>query len=106
VDGTGAVRIGASSGRDVEGTIDHRLHAFYRLVQINPKLFKIQPSPAVFSQRKSKKKAWISLDSLGGIEPFQGVAPTPQGEKSCLAAFPLNWLSNKPRFRSREHPPG
>jgi hypothetical protein len=62
-----------------------------------------RPCSAKGNQRK---KTWISLDSLGGNEPFQGVAPTPQGEKSCLAAFPLNWLSNKPRFRSREHPPG
>ena len=81
----------APEADDVEGAIDHRLYAFYRLVQINPKLFKIQPSPAMPSQRKSKKEAWISLDSLGGNEPFQRVALTPQGEKSCLAPFPCNW---------------
>jgi hypothetical protein len=45
--------------------------------QINPKLFKIQPSRAKPCQRKSKQKAWISLDSLGGNEPFQGVIVTP-----------------------------
>jgi hypothetical protein len=52
----------------------------YCFVQINPKFFKIQPSPATPSQRKSKKKAWISLDSLGGNEPFQRVIVTPRAK--------------------------
>jgi hypothetical protein len=36
--------------------------------------------PATLEQRESKKKAWISLDSLGGNEPFQWVIVTPQGK--------------------------
>jgi hypothetical protein len=68
----------------------HRFHAFSRLIQINPKFSQIQQSPAMPSQRKSKKKAWISLDFLVGIEPFQWVIVTPQGKKSFLAPFPRN----------------
>jgi hypothetical protein len=46
--------------------------------QVKSKLSQIQQNPAKPGQRKSKEKAWISLDSLGGNEPFQGVAPTPR----------------------------
>jgi hypothetical protein len=74
----------------VEGANVHMLCAFVRLFQINPKLFKIQPSPATPAKENQRKKAWISLDSLGGNEPFQGVIVTPRGKKSCLAPFPLN----------------
>jgi hypothetical protein len=35
-----------------------------------------QASPSA-SQILPKKKAWISLDRLGGNEPFEEVAPTP-----------------------------
>jgi hypothetical protein len=72
--------------------------------QINPKLFKIQPSPGAPSQRKSKKKAWIFLDSLGGNEPFQGVALTPKGKKSFLAPFLPDSPRTVPAFVP-EHPP-
>src|SRR5271156_5121046 len=53
---------------------------------------------------RPSKKAWIPLDSLGGNEPFQGVALTPQGKKSCLAPFPRNWPSHGRAFVP-EHPP-
>jgi hypothetical protein len=39
--------------------------------QIKQSRAKLEPNPA-------KEKAWIPLDRLRGIEPFQGVAPTPQ----------------------------
>src|SRR5271163_1144263 len=52
-------------------------------------------------QRESKKKAWISLDSLVRNEPFQGVALTPWGKKSFVAPPIPNWPSHKPRFRFR-----
>jgi hypothetical protein len=42
-----------------------------------------RPNPG---QENQRKKAWISLDSLGGIEPFQWVVVTPQGRKSFLAS--------------------
>jgi hypothetical protein len=71
------------------------------LIQINPKFFKIQQSPAKPEQSQSKKKAWISLDSLGGNEPFQGVVLTPQGKKPFLAPFSLAIGIAEPRFRSR-----
>jgi hypothetical protein len=61
--------------------------------QADPKSSQIQQSPDKRKQNKSKKKAWNSLDSLVRIEPFQGVALTPQGKKSCLAPFPRNWPS-------------
>jgi hypothetical protein len=46
--------------------------------QAKSKLSQIQQNPAKPGQRKSKEKALISLDSLGGNEPFQRVAPTPR----------------------------
>jgi hypothetical protein len=48
-------------------------------------LSQIQQNPAKPSQRKSKEKAWISLDFLGGNEPFQGLALTPQALFSFFA---------------------
>jgi hypothetical protein len=63
---------------------------YFIVIQISPKLFKIQPSPGKPEQSQSKKKAWISLDSLGGIEPFQRVALTPGAKNLGLAPFPRN----------------
>jgi hypothetical protein len=57
--------------------------------QAKSKFFKIRPSRAKGSQRKSKEKAWISLDSLVGIEPFQGVAPTPKAKRLFSPFFSL-----------------
>jgi hypothetical protein len=45
--------------------------------QAGPKSSQIEQNPAKRNQRKSKEKAWISLDSLRRIEPFQGPAATP-----------------------------
>jgi hypothetical protein len=45
--------------------------------QGNSKSSRIQQSRAKPGQRKSKKKAWISLDSLVRNEPFQWVTLTP-----------------------------
>jgi hypothetical protein len=47
----------------------------------------IQQNPAKPAQRKSKKKAWISLDFLVRIEPFQSVAATPCGKKFFSRPF-------------------
>jgi hypothetical protein len=69
LDGTGVDPQPAGSGpeADVEGAIDADFTHFPRIIHINPKFFKIQPSPADPKQRGSKKKAWISLDSLVDI---------------------------------------
>jgi hypothetical protein len=56
--------------------------------QARSKFFKIRPSRAKFQQRKSKKKAWISLDSLVRIERFQWVAATPPGKKNLSPLLP------------------
>jgi hypothetical protein len=59
--------------------------------QANPKFSQIQPNPPKPQQRKSKEKAWISLDSLVGIEPFQWFAPTPPpGAKRILL---VSWVA-------------
>jgi hypothetical protein len=42
-----------------------------------PQILQNPAKPGQAQPKKSKKKAWISLDSLGGNEPFQGVALTP-----------------------------
>jgi hypothetical protein len=70
----------------------------------SPNQPQIVQNPATPGQRKSKKKAWISLDSLGGNEPFQGVIVTPQGKKSFLAPFLRNCPSHSRAFVP-EHPP-
>src|SRR5208282_4382088 len=57
--------------------------------QANSKSSKIQQSPAKPEQRKSKEKAWIVLDFLVRNEPFQRVAPTPQG---IFSFFRIAWL--------------
>jgi hypothetical protein len=69
------------------------------LFQISPKFFKIQPSRPKARQRESKKKTWISLDSLGGNEPFQRVALTPRAKNLSWLHSPRNWPSHEPRFR-------
>jgi len=48
-----------------------------RQIQTKPKYSQIQQNPAKPEQRKSKEKAWISLDCLVRIEHFQRVALTP-----------------------------
>jgi hypothetical protein len=40
-------------------------------IQAGSKFSQIQQNPAKAEQSLSKEKAWILLDSLGGIEPFQ-----------------------------------
>jgi hypothetical protein len=72
-------------------TLMDALVTYFSVIQINPKFRKIQQSPAKSGPRQSKKKAWISLDSLGGNEPFQRVVVTPWGKKSFLAPSPPNW---------------
>jgi hypothetical protein len=56
-----------------------------RHFQAKSKSIQIYPNPAKLAQRKSKKKPWISLDSLVRIEPFQWVEPTPRAEFSSHA---------------------
>jgi len=54
-------------------------------------------------QRKSKKKACISLDWLRRIEPFQGLAPTPPGKFFLplrLLHHRLRWSADRPHEAS------
>jgi hypothetical protein len=45
--------------------------------QAGSKFIKAQQSQPKLSPNFSKKKAWISFDSLVGFEPFQWVVATP-----------------------------
>jgi hypothetical protein len=65
------------------------------------KLSQIQQNPAKPAQRKSKKKAWISLDFLVRIKPFQWVAATPWAKKFFSRSFPRPGLWPSPRFIRR-----
>ena len=65
-------------------------------VQAKSKLFKTYQSWAKPEPSFSKEKAWISLFSLGGIEPFQRVALTPWGKKVFFSAAFLAGDSNPP----------
>jgi hypothetical protein len=56
--------------------------------QAESKFTQIQQSPAKPGKEKQRKKALISLDSLGGIEPFQWVAPTPKGKIFFVRSSP------------------
>jgi hypothetical protein len=49
----------------------------YKEIQAAAKVSQIQQSRAGADQRAAKEKALISLDRLGGIGLFQGLAPTP-----------------------------
>jgi hypothetical protein len=51
-----------------------------------PNNAQIEPSLAALEQNLSKKKAWISFDSLRRIEPFQGFAAT-AGKKILSLTF-------------------
>jgi hypothetical protein len=70
---------------------------FSPFVQAKSKLSQIQQSPEKPGQGKSKKKAWICLDFLGGIEPFQWFVLTPRAKKSLPAPFPVAGLHEPPR---------
>jgi hypothetical protein len=54
------------------------------IIQPNPNLAKPSQASPSSGQIRSKEKAWISLDSLGGNEPFQRVIVTPLGTKIFL----------------------
>ena len=58
-----------------------------RQIQVKTKYSQIQQNPAKPEQRKSKEKAWISLDCLVRIERFQGVALTPWAIFSLSRSF-------------------
>ena len=53
-------------------------HCRFSLSQARSKSSQIEQNPAKPGPKQSKEKAWISLDSLGGNEPFQRLAPTPR----------------------------
>lgn len=55
--------------------------------QANSKFSQIEQNLAKPEQNGTKKEAWISLDSLLRIEPFQGLAPTPW---ALFSFAPLN----------------
>jgi hypothetical protein len=72
--------------------------------QANSKSIKIQQNAAKPEQRKSKEKAWIVLDFLVRNEPFQRVAPTPQG---IFSFFRIAWLELiLVMYFCRRQPPG
>jgi hypothetical protein len=52
--------------------------------QAGSKFIKAQQSQPKLSPNFSKKKAWISFDSLVGFEPFQWVVATPRAKKYLL----------------------
>jgi hypothetical protein len=79
--------------------------------QANPKFSQIHQNPPKSEQNKSKKKAWISFDSLVRFEPFQRVALTPWGKKVflrplgppkplALGAIPSNTPDPQSNFRT------
>jgi hypothetical protein len=72
-----------------QGQLSRRICVMVRF-QARTKSVKIQPSRAKKQQRKSKKKAWISFDSLWRIRPFQWVAATPQVKKIFPCSFSLS----------------
>jgi hypothetical protein len=84
--GTGAVGTGASSAP--ERTIDHRFCAFCRHIQINPKFFKIRPSPAKPEQSPSKKKGLDFLGFSWRKSAFSTGYHDPQGQKIFLGSIP------------------
>jgi hypothetical protein len=78
------------------------------LFQANSKFSQIEQSPANAEQNPSKKKAWISLDSLVRIEPFQTLALTPWAFFlfSPIASFRCAKFQTPSRLRrvaAREH---
>ena len=58
------------------------------LLQARSKSIQTRQSLAKLKQGAAKEKAWIALDRLGGIEPFQWVAPTAGAKRSSPAPFP------------------
>jgi hypothetical protein len=77
------------------------LNLYYgRSSKPNPNLAKSGQATAEASQRKSKKKSWIFLDSLRGIGPFQWVAPTPWAKKSLSALSLFFNLQDPAAFQS------
>jgi hypothetical protein len=52
--------------------------------QAESKFIKAQQSQPKLSPNISKKKAWISFDSLVGFEPFQWVIASPWAKKYLL----------------------
>jgi hypothetical protein len=71
------------------------------LFKTNPKFSQIQPSLTKPKQRKSKKKAWISLDFLRRFGLFQWVTATPQGKR----LFPAPYLPFASRALATLHSP-
>jgi hypothetical protein len=61
------------------------------IFQAQPKFSQIQQNPAKPEPNLSKETPLISLDSLGGIEPFQWVVATPRGKKLFSRSFPGHW---------------
>jgi hypothetical protein len=72
---------------------------YYHLpFQAGSKFLKIQPILAKPRPNSSKESAWISLDFLFRIEPFQSVALTPGDKNSFSASFPALGLTCPGRF--------
>jgi hypothetical protein len=57
------------------------------IFQAKSKFSQIQQNPAKPEQNQAKKRAWISLDFLRGIEPFQQVMPTPGAKKVLFVSL-------------------
>jgi hypothetical protein len=82
--------------------------------KLAPNLSKSSKAQPSLDPNKSKKKALISLDSLGDFEPFQWLAATPWGKKIfrlhlgspegfALTAIPQHGRSPSPFCRHLEH---
>jgi hypothetical protein len=73
--------------------------------QIGPKSSKIRQNPAKPAWRDSKEKALIGLDSHGRIEPFQGLALTPQAFFSLSSLSPFSPAVSARRFAGDQETP-
>ena len=87
----GGRRIARESISVAESSSAHHSRLSAKLKSIDSQIL---PSRAASEQNRSKEKALIALDLLGGIEPFQGVAATPRRQKSScsfLGPRPRRW---------------
>jgi hypothetical protein len=76
-----------------------------QVFQIGPKSSKIRQNPAKPAWRESKEKALIGLDSHGRIEPFQGLALTPQAFFSLSSLSPFSLAVSAHRFAGDQETP-
>jgi hypothetical protein len=63
--------------------------------ELSQNLSKSSKAGPNLGQDNQRKKAWFSLDSLVGIEPFQWVAPTPKGKNFFPVLSPLKLTARR-----------